>query len=204
MMRYLVIVILTVLIQPVIAQDSKPISKGNFMLGGNISYNSKEKESWETSQGVFQANVGYFTRDNLAVGILISYQYSEAKNSISDYIYYNTITPRLFSSKAFYVSPFLRYISNKGIFVQIQTGYGINKQKSKIDSPNINHNRSIITDTFTANLFNVKPSIGYSLFLSQKVAVEFALFYDYQKIKSKKVSSVAKTHGANIGFQVYL
>lgn len=189
-MKILFTAMLAALMLSANSQEVKPTSKGTFMLGGNASFSYNEDNFQTTTTAGIEPRIGYFIIDNLAVGITPSFQYTKYKNEFT-VLTSNTSTRKLeVCTKEYVLSPFVRYVSNIGVFGELQVGVGL-----------INHRAE---DSETLKTIKITPSVGYSYFLNSKVAIEGAIYYDYQKYDSEPIASTYKSYGVKVGFQVYL
>lgn len=172
------------------SQEVKPTSKGTFMLGGNASFSYNEDDFQTTTTAGIEPRIGYFIIDNLAIGITSSFQYAKYKTEFTVWKF-DTPTKKLeICTKEYVLSPFVRYVSNLGVFGELQAGFGL-----------INYQ---LIESETRKTIKITPSVGYSYFLNSKVAVEGAIYYNYQKYDPEPISSTYKSYGFKVGFQVYL
>ena len=162
------------------------ITKGNWMLGGNISFASTTYGSQNFSQNTaytFQINpnVGYFIGNKFAAGLKTGINFSGYKATGTDiYSKYNNYN----------VGPFLRYYflpTEKMVNILAEGVYQYGLEGGK------NQNTSKNTFTFSA---------GAVAFLNSSVGIEFLMSYSSYKF--------ANTSGSNgtiqlgFGLQVHL
>ena len=171
-----------------LAQDDKPIMKGNYLIGGysNVKYENYDNQKQFIAS--FTPSVGYFISNNLVIGLSPSFgiAFSEKGESISKtraYIYG--------------IGPFVKYYFNKGPFLKMSSFYSdaINKYP---DFPEDNHH---------STSFSLSPGIGYAYFINKKVSFETELSYSYTVYKtSDSFGSTIKSKelSLNFGFQIFL
>ncbi|MFT2007626.1 hypothetical protein ACMA1I_03040 [Pontibacter sp. 13R65] len=144
------------------------IKQGSILLGGRISgtfykFNNglnanRQYEQGTTIQALSQAKVGYFLIPDLVVGLELDHNYqststkTEAGKTSSDR--YTIIA-----------GPFVRYYLDNGVFGELSAGVG---------TQNFTNNRS-------TNLYAGSLGIGYSYFMSEKIAIEPILSFRYHR-----------------------
>ena len=186
--------------------------KGNFMLGGNVEFNSSKTDGNPKSNIDFSVipSAGYFIANNIAVGTGIGYQFSK------DYTY-TTINPATgFSTKtsAFVVSPFVR--GYKGINDQFkffgQSSVPMSFGNTKAGDVNGDN----FTKVSKNNNVGVALSPGFAFFPSKKFGIEFSVngisYNDYNAKDgngndnggSKNFNIGANFFAPKIGVQFYL
>ncbi|MDO9261044.1 MAG: hypothetical protein Q7U08_03800 [Flavobacteriaceae bacterium] len=156
------------------------ITKGHWMLGGDISFAyGKAKPSsivkGESFNLDISPNVGYFVIDKLVLGAKLDYYRSRYKT--------NDLTS---SFDNFWVSPFARYYFldvDKNINIFIESSYKFNL---------INENK--------ATAFSAKT--GAAIFLTPSVALEVSL--QYLNTNSNDVYVGTNTILLGFGFQIHL
>ena len=161
------------------------ITKGNWMVGGSgnftnykSTFQSGNTEITQTGNGLtISPNLGYFIIDNIALGTIISYSFSNPSGDNNN-------------SHGYGISPFAKYYfrkSEKMINPFIQASYGFNEAKS--DSGGINK----------SNGYNIKG--GTAIFFNSSVALELALNYASTEYNS---DSKSNDFTIGIGFQIHL
>lgn len=156
------------------------ITKGHWMLGGDISFAyGKAKPSsivkGESFNLDISPNVGYFVIDKLALGAKLDYYRSRYKTD-----------DRTSSFDNFWVSPFARYYFldvDKNINIFIESSYKFNL---------INENK--------ATAFSAKT--GAAIFLNPSVALEVSL--QYLNTNSNDVYVGTNTILLGFGYQIHL
>lgn len=147
-------------------------NKGNFILGGslNASYTEKSHDNLAQSEISytdlnFSPRIGYFVKNNFAIGIDIPLSYTTSK----DYKYYS-----------YGAGPFLRWYlgKNKTKFL-IQTEFNYNKTHEKhynyyYSSPN---NLASTTSTYKGKIYSLDFGPGLAYFFNEHIALEGLLFY---------------------------
>jgi hypothetical protein len=148
--------------------------KGTWLLGGSAGFSSgKSSGGTSTTQFNISPDAGYFVAENVAVGGMLSF---------SSYKYVATTTN-------FNVAPFVRYYflplgTSAKLFGEGMFGFGSQK-----------------TTGFSAvnsTMWQIKA--GPAFFLNESIALETALYYNSNKVKS---TPAYNTFGVNVGFQIH-
>ncbi|MCX2480171.1 outer membrane beta-barrel protein [Pedobacter sp. MC2016-15] len=186
--------------------------KGNFMVGGNVEFNSGKTDGNPKSDINFSVvpSVGYFITNDIAVGTGIGYQFAKDYN-------YTTINPTTgFSTKtsAFVVSPFVR--GYKGITEQFKFFGQLSVPMSFGNTKAGDVNGDNFTKVSKNNNVGVALSPGFAFFPSKKFGIEFSVngisYNDFNAKDANDVSTGGSKNfniGANffapkIGVQFYL
>jgi hypothetical protein len=176
-MKYFLSFILICITISVFSQTKKPITKGNFTLGGNIGFYS-ENNSFKTTtyfNGVphdggekmksysltLSPSFGYFIIDGLLIGLSPEFSFSSTSQNGGEYLYKNF---------SFSFEPYIKYYFKNCLFVGIESGY--------------QYSTSFIKGTenrTTYNSYFIHPLVGYAIFLNDKVSVEPSLVYAISK-----------------------
>jgi hypothetical protein len=171
--------------------------KGNFMVGGNVEFNSGKTDGNPKSNINFSVvpSVGYFIANDVAVGTGIGYQFSKDYN-------YLTVNPATgFSTKrtAFVVSPFVRgYKSINDQFkffgqLSVPMSFG-NTKRGDVNGDNF---AKISKD----NSVGVALSPGFAFFPSKKFGIEFSVNgISYNDFNAKDASGT--TQGGSKNFNI--
>jgi len=168
------------------------ISKGNFLLGGSVGFNSTTSKyisnGVTTPQGTTTTfsvvpQAGYFITDQIVGGIgltitSISYKPNGASNSLN--------------STRFLFSPFVRYYFPPKIYLQGGLDIGSASASSTGGGSNTN------------SLFGWTLLAGYPVFLNESIAIEPQIGYN---ALTNKTDAANKTTDGNffvrVGFQIY-
>lgn len=142
------------------AELTSPISKGNWLIGGNILISSEQNFSTKSKRKNFTPTVGYFLADKFLVGTEISLFQSKLDriNLGND-----------FKVSSFQVSPMLRYY------------LGDNKIKPYLqltgvwNSSKVSGGDSFAFESFTMNKGALLGQLGFDLFLSPNAAFNLHL-----------------------------
>lgn len=165
------------------------ISKGQFLLGGKISFESIKNESsidgtYESTNYYISPNIGYFLFNKMATGLRIDFDsYNSKSNNIETHL------------NATSFSPFLRYYFlplPKKINLLVDVSY-IHK-KTKWSSPT---NEGYYEKT---NGYNI--SAGPSIFLTDKIALEFILGFKHTK-SDNYGNTKSNTFNSGFGLQIH-
>ncbi|WP_026464111.1 hypothetical protein [Adhaeribacter aquaticus] len=140
--------------------------RGTFLLGGNLTtsfkgYSSDRGDQKNINKGtVFRINldtkVGYFAMEDVAFGLNANLRHSWNKQK-------NENDPNVETTLLF--GPFVRAYLNNGIFGEVGLGMGLDniKQGSQKD------------------LFSADLGVGYSYFITKKIALEPMIVFNYYK-----------------------
>ena len=168
-----------------ISAANAQITKGNWMVGGSgnftnykSTFDNNGTEITQTGSGLtISPNLGYFIVDNVALGTIVSFSFSNPSGDNNN-------------SQGYGISPFIRYYfrkSDKMINPFLQTSYSFNEGKS--DSGGSNKSTG----------YTIKG--GSAIFFNSSVALELSLNYDSSKYNS---NSKSNNFTAGIGFQIHL
>ncbi len=166
---------------------SAQIYQGQWMVGGASTFNFRSDkvedadDDSRTSTFTIIPDVGYFFIDNLAGGLRLAFNSSKAKGDDEAFVY-------------LLAAPFIRYYflpatQNVNVFADATYGFGTQGTEEKEG----------------INAWGV--SAGPAIFLNDRAALEFTLFYyseggDWHKDISGKVHR-ANTLGVNVGFRIH-
>ncbi|MFZ4260878.1 hypothetical protein ACFRAE_02475 [Sphingobacterium sp. HJSM2_6] len=153
----------------------KPIKKGNWMVGGSIGNigYSFEAESFNIQ---LMPRAGYFVSDGIAIGA----QANLGLKAVSG----------LDNEWGYGISPFVRYYFPGGASA---TGRFFGQGDIGIGGSSAGDNVSL----------NVGANVGYAHFITQTVALEATLGYNYSKANIN-AGDKATGLGVGLGFQIYL
>jgi len=149
--------------------------KNKILLSGstNASYlfSSTESSDYKTTNIIISPAIGFFTSNNLVLGISSLYKNSKVKNNNYDS-----------KSTSFGISPFLRYYTpkenrNSKFFVQIEGGY----------MENNNISGSVISGSF-----------GLSFFFNQHVSFDIEGVYAHTVIEDNTINSIELDLGLSV------
>jgi outer membrane protein W len=176
------VIIVILLITHVLNENVAQIHKGSWMLGGDLHWDQKGTfqdfpNVVKTNQIAIGANaeVGYFLSDRWAVGARVGFNYSNRLNI------YNNLSLGLKAVEAdvrsYHLAPFARYyFSPKSKFKTFyELSVGGNWDRSELTDYN-NHSTGDIVNTYA---LNVKNTLGVNYFLTQNIALEAAVDYNY-------------------------
>lgn len=162
------VIILLLITVNLYSQVEKPITRGNWLIGGSASgeYSSYKSESDITSYlkaGIYPS-IGYFIIDGMAVGVSISPNYSTRLGDNS-YSYFSCG-----------LGPFVKYYASSGLFLGGYLNYNTGIQSSKYFNS--------FTDKYDTNKYHsysmsFSPEMGYAYFINSKIAIEASLNYSY-------------------------
>lgn len=162
--------------------------KGNFLLGGNYSFNSKKdaEEMPRTNSFTIGPKFGYFIGNNFAIGLDASYFYSNRESWVT-----YTAGPagpfRQFNNglrqQGFNIAPFIRHYIDLNIkfkfFSNLSVSAGKSTAKSIGESTTGSNSFKYESESYRASL-----SPGFAFFPSKRLAIEFStLLVSYQRDK---------------------
>lgn len=149
----------------VIFTSQAQTDKGDFILGGNVSFNTIKTDAPGANSAYdfsIIPNVGYFVGDNIAVGTGIGYQASRLDEASA-----------FGKTEAFVIAPFGRYytpISNNfKFFGQLSVPMAFGNVKA------IDENLDTGSKTGSSTSIGVALSPGLVYFPSNKIGLEFAI-----------------------------
>ena len=200
-MKKLIILSLVVFLShTALGQIERPISKGNFLTGGSITFDHENaKESGPVVMGNEQIltrstntlltnlHVGHYFVNNLAIGIVTKITAINQKETVNldpDYSY---------KAKTYFIDlgPFVRYSTNVGLFFEGTTSIGLNRHSSSSKSKWRDYSFSLGT--------------GYSFFVNRVLAIEPSIIYNYSHTPQNDFSGNTTINGLTLalGLQVY-
>lgn len=174
--------------------------KGARLIGvslGSLSYtNSDSKTSYSNTPTVYNSdgssfsisvnpNIGWFVKDNLAVGggFSVSFYSSESKSSNTGS---TTTSTSNYTQPSVYIGPFARYYfsgSKKGMpFAQANFQLGISGGNSKSETST---GASSETKTKPKGDWNAGVQFGYEHFINQSIGFYGSLGFNYGKTKTQ-------------------
>lgn len=166
--------------------------KGNFMIGGNVGFNSEKTDGAEKADLSLSLvpSVGYFIDNNLAIGTGIGYQFDKS---------YNATAINSVKTQAFVVSPYARYYAGSEqfkFFGQLSVPMSFGNTKVSTDSGN-NYFK-----TGNNNSIGVALSPGIAFFPSKKVGIEFSvngISYNDNTLENRNGEVITGNKNFNIG-----
>ena len=159
------------------------INKGDWMVGGNASFDSEKDGDYKTTTISLSPNVGYFFINNFAGGL-------RAGVSSSTFKFGSTKE----TESAFLLSPFVRYYflpSTQKVNIFADGSFGFGQAKYEVAGIETEYN-------FTQFAISAGPAI----FLTPATALEISLGYNSSKLEDAEDRS--NSFGVNIGFQIHL
>lgn len=136
--------------------------KGKFMLGGNVSFDSKKTDADNAKSNTsfrIVPSVGYFVDNNIAVGTGIGYAYDKTIGGTQN--------------QAFVVSPFGRYYANLSesfkFFGQLAVPMAFGSAKKVDNEGNVGDKIGSSTE------IGVALSPGFAFFPTKRIGIEFSV-----------------------------
>jgi len=170
-----------------LAFQSNAQEKGQFWLGGTISYNSSDQDDFIKTESLrIGPRLGYGVSDNWAIGLSLQYGLDNRRNNSEDTTYE-------YDRNSFSVSPYVRYTFLKKnilhFFAEGELGYAHGKTKYKNDySPNQKWNNYSL---------GIRPGILLNLSNHIKATTTInILSVEYQKSDDQKNWSVNADSGS--------
>ncbi len=164
MKKLLLLILATAFYAHLLAQDSDPLQKGNFLLGGTLSgfYDQEEILNFHYAYDVeIHPTFGYLPFNRFVVGITPSTSIIWSKTNPRDKYERQTNLE---------ISPLLRYYVWKKFYISFEPGY---KRGHILTSGAIT----------TTKGFSLNQGIGYDLFINRNIALEIGYYYYYSKEK---------------------
>jgi hypothetical protein len=186
-MKFITLLFLTVIIT--ITANSQ-ITKGGFLIGGNIGFSSTKFKRPDISNAItnnffISPGIGYFIIDKLAAGIRLNFTSSHEKAGTIDQSYTNTT-----------LSPFARYYFlpvNKMVNAFINLSY--NNSRTKFSNQS--------TPSTILKRYEYTIAAGPSIFLNQQIALEFTAGYQWSSAKGRSNSKETQFN-TGLGLQIHL
>lgn len=172
----------------VCSQVFSQITKGNWLIGGNVNFSrtklSNDLGGYTETDIDALGNVGYFFIDKFAGGIRPDLFFSKTN--------YNTASGSTRSD----IGPFLRYYfltqeQKVNLFLDASYAYGWSSVK----------NNNVVTNKVSSNSFSIMG--GPTVFLNSSVAVEFSIGYSSTKFNDG-IHSKRGILTSGLGLQFYL
>lgn len=166
------------------------IKKDQFLVGGKVSfsamnYGQSPASYYKTTTLLLSPNLGYFIIDKLAAGVRLQLGYFHQSFGLDKYRTSNTT-----------LSPFIRYYflpAAKMVNALIDISYDNYKTTSTNQYLTANTTRS----------YGYTISAGPSIFLSQHIALEFTVGYQYKVPKGFPIDK-ATQFNTGFGLQIHL
>jgi hypothetical protein len=195
-MKYIIIGLLLFTTE-IFAQN---ISEGDKLIGGNIRGSIGKIKSQHTAKySNFSINpkYGVFLTSKLVLGSGIQFSYFLNKNEI-DFLNFKSETKSINLG----ITPFIRYYFSNQLFFQFRAGLLLLKTNQ------FDINNGVRNDYNLANRYQytLAPGIGYNLFLTESLAIEGILSYEYIKSISDTEAFELNNNELqfSIGIQYYL
>ena len=155
-MRLLITACILMISLDLVAQNEKPINRGNILMGGSIyggySFSKQDDESYNDIHFTLNPSVGYFIIDGLAIGIILSINYSKSFGEVE------------YSYSYIGLETFIKYYFRNGLFINGNTGITFNFRE--------------ITD-YRGYQFQLRPGVGYAFFVNSKISIEPSVNYQF-------------------------
>lgn len=188
----------------ILCQNESPYSKSSLLFGGNVSYNYSNATS-HLPAGLMTQEInittktwnlqlapycGYFFIKNFCIGMQLNYGTTDTKQWTKT-INIDTLT----CTKVYSLIPaiFIRYYTKPKIFFEISGAWGIDR----------NYAVKPVTNSSDRT---IDGGVGYSLFISNSLAVEPLIKYRITKTSNSSTGEEDELKGVyfNIGLQYYL
>ena len=166
------------------------IGKGQFLTGGNISYESEKSEgenvsNYKTNTFVASPNIGYFIVAKLAAGMRV------------DIMLYNQKMPNDYTLTSISLSPFLRYYvlsPSHRINVLVDAGYITDKKRYRSQT---------IRPPFYDKTRGFSLAAGPTFFFNEHVSLELLLNYQQTSMRDVDNDKIRKLNSV-LGLQIHL
>lgn len=153
--------------------------KGNWMLGGDIGLGLGAGGNFFTYSGQMNPNLGYFVKDNLALGLKTRVNIAGRRDQFSQTYTFSPFARYYFDTKKEKIKPFVQGELGYEYFNLKRTGF-----------------------TFPDHRLKSSLSTGLAFFLSENVSLETSVRYDYRNGLDGSIP--AHDIGFNLGFQIHL
>lgn len=167
----------------IIAQVEKPITKGNFLIGGDASgsYSKNtypDRVSFEQYDFSLSPSLGYFIGNGLAIGISPLFDYTK-------------VVVMSWEHLSVGAGVYLKYYLKSGLFIKGNTNYRYSLSYYDDNS-----------DRRGSDSIDISAGVGYAFFLNSKISIEPSLNYRL-KLYSEG-SSQQNQFYFSVGFQKFL
>lgn len=166
-------------------------AKGNVIIEGNIGFNSTNNKNTEEKESAFNFNpkVGYFLTDKFAIGVDVAFNTMKAEDETVG----SEVKTNAFGAGVFGRYYFLELGKRFKTYTEIGVAYGNNKTETTPAT-------GATTITEKANGFAIGAGVGASYFLTEKIALNFALvdLIGYRSLKPDGGKAVSE-FGLNAG-----
>lgn len=167
------------------------ITKGNWLVGGNLSYSKSNSKGVDATNSKGRnidvtSTIGHFLYDKLAAGIKLNTIFSKQKNPEIDGTYSTNI------QNSIGIGSFVRYY-----LLEFDNRINIFPEASILQSFLSNNITDKVEKTWAATV-----SAGTVIFLNSSVGLEF--LFSYNHIKVLEIDSKGNVFQFKIGFQIHL
>ena len=191
------IILVACCVQIASGQITSPVKKSTFILGGSVITNF-ENETIKFPDGTFyqknftigtDAYCGYFISNHVTMGILTDFSIKSSK-------YSNTLNDNKSTdiSNNYSFGPFFRFYTMPGVFFEGAAALGFGQA-------GLNDNPEKIKN------YSFSSGIGYSLFITNSIALEPLIKYKYEKTYWDSEDVIEASNSGiyfSIGLQFYL
>lgn len=184
-MKKITTILLTGMVFAGVNQANAQIQKGNIMVGGDLAGFKVGLQKGASVNLSIQPKLGYFVKDNIALGgyVNIGVDYAKSRGT--------TVTYGIGAFGRYYVSdPRLDLLKHTRFFGEANVGIGGANTK-KAGEPSI---------TTNGLEFGVGPGVAY--FITPNIGLEALVKYNL--IAGFGSTATSHTLGFNLGFQIYL
>lgn len=160
-------------------------NEGDVMLEGSLQVTTKDNKNTEikTNEFVFNPKAGYFLSDKFAVGVELGIGSDKTENYASNAVELST------KGSSFYVGAFGRYYFldlGSRFKTYAEVGVGSSTSKSEVEALLADGTRRT-TESPKVNTVGLNAGLGFSYFVTPKIAINFGLtdILSYNSSKSK-------------------
>lgn len=183
-------IILTTLSLAITIISFAQINKGQFLIGGSVSFESTKSDYQDNRTYVYNnfflsPALGYFFIDKLAAGVRVDFRSYNYKNYGSLVVHQNNTS----------LSPFARYYflpATQKVNVFVDGSYIHNKNKF----------RNLSSPDFTEKANGYAVAAGPAIFLTKQVALEFTVGYRHSKTVNYP-AAIENKFSTGFGLQIH-
>lgn len=180
------VIVSMILVSTLLTKSIGQINKGNWMIGGTISFSSTDNSgtavvNYKQNDFLISGRIGHFFLNKTAVGIIPGFRTNKVKGLTQDNTY-NFLS----------IGPYIRqYLlsTDKNVNVFAEIGY-------TFENTNINGSPASKANT-------ILSKFGVCYFLNSSVSLEMGMEYNQTKYREQNSTNI-KVLNISVGFQLHL
>ena len=188
------------------------LSAGHILVGGDAGYTSNHPDDQDatldtkTTTGSFSPRIGYFIKDNLAIGLDIQYHGTKEVKDENDTSVDGTVLKTTTTNTSALIGPFVRYYKPVGekaaFFGHLNLGFGGEKQKTELSGRDKPTDAALLPKDVKYGNVNVALRPGFAYFPTKHFGFELttnaiALGYNNRKLKDLASGQKAEDFTSN-------